>query len=109
MLENVTKDYRQVTNLEVDNINMEVKSIAQDLKLADRIETFRNAEAYITIKDHKEDYKNKTKCRLINPAKSQIGEISKQILQNVNQELRESTNLKQWQSTKSVLDWFKDI
>ena len=79
------------------------------IHLGRRIETFGNSEAFLSLKDHKEDYKTKPKCRLINPAKSQIGVISKQILQNLNRELREASKLKQWQSTNTVLEWFKAI
>ena len=109
LIENVTKDYKLVTEKDVDSINLEAKKLAEELKLADRIETFGNSQAFISLKDHKEDYKTKPKCRLINPAKSQIGNISKQILQNVNKELRETTQLKQWQSTSTVINWFKEI
>ena len=61
------------------------------------------------MKDHKENFHNNTKCRLINPAKSQIGKISKQILQENNAKLRNITGLNQWQSTKEVINWFKNI
>ena len=64
---------------------------------------------FITLKDHKENFMNDPKCRLINPAKSQVGIISKKIIQNINAKIREKTNLKQWQSTKQVLEWFKKI
>ena len=46
---------------------------------------------------------------MINPAKSQIGKISKEILQKKNKELRAATNLNQWQSTKQVINWFQGI
>ena len=63
----------------------------------------------MTIKDHKENFEREKKCRLINPAKSQIGKISKQLLQQINVEVREATGLTQWQSTKAALDWFENI
>ena len=34
-------------------------------------------EASITLKDHKENFKNSLPCRLINPAKSEMGLVSK--------------------------------
>ena len=70
---------------------------------------FSDACAFVTIKDHKEHFERDKKCRLINPAKSQIGKISKQLLQEINKEVREVTGLTQWQSTKAALDWFKQI
>ena len=49
------------------------------------------------------------KCHLINPAKTNIGKISKQMLQKINKEVRASTNLTQWQSTGEALKWFSEI
>ena len=109
LLDNVTKDYEQTTRSTVNEINDEARSIANDLELADRIEVFSDACAFVTIKDHKEHFERDKKCRLINPAKSQIGKISKQLLQEINKEVREVTGLTQWQSTKAALDWFKQI
>ena len=51
------------------------------MSVADRIEVYGEARAFITLKDHKENFENAPKCRLINPAKTNIGKISKQILQ----------------------------
>ena len=84
-------------------IDNEAKQIAQNLGLADRIEVYGEARAFITLKDHKENFENAPKCRLINPAKTNIGKISKQILQKINREVREKTELTQWQSTGEVL------
>ena len=66
-------------------------------------------EAFITLKDHKDNFINQPKCRLINSTKSQIGKISSQILKNINKTLRTKLNLLQWQNTKDALTWFKNI
>lgn len=59
---------------------------------------------YVTLKDHKINFTNNRTCRLINPTKSEIGRISKQILDSIYQELLASTH--QWKSTTDVLQWF---
>ena len=82
--ENITKDYKKAPPQTVDIINEQAKTIAQNLDLADRIEVYGDANAFITLKDHKENFENQPKCRLINPAKTNIGKISKQILEKVN-------------------------
>jgi len=51
-------------------------------------------QAFITLKDHKDNFQNKPTCKLINPAKSEIGRISKQILDNINTTIRQKTGLK---------------
>ena len=69
-----------------------------------------SGQAFITLKDHKPDFESERKCRLINPAKLQIGILSRQILQRTNKKLRDKLNLNQWQSTHDdVLSWFKSI
>ena len=40
------------------------------------------------IKDHKSDFKTNPECRLINPAKTQIGRVSKIIVQEICDSLR---------------------
>ena len=105
--DNITKDYRLVEQNTVDDINREAKQIAAELGLADRIEAHSEKPAFITLKDHKHDFQNDPTCRLINPAKSQIGIISKQILQKNTKILRNTTGLNQWQSTQQVINWFK--
>jgi len=66
-------------------------------------------DAFITLKDHKDNFINAPKCRLINPAKSQIGKISSQILKTINTKLRSKLEISQWQNTKDALTWFKNI
>jgi hypothetical protein len=40
----------------------------------------KKREAFITLKDHQENFENNPKCRLINPAKIESGKLSKVIL-----------------------------
>ena len=65
-------------------MNSHAKRITKELPISDSIEKLQETEAYITIKDHKEDFPN-ISCRLINPSKSSIGKISKVILDEINQ------------------------
>ena len=66
-------------------------------------------EAYVTVKDHKEGFPHKLSFRLLNPSKSDIGKISKNILDRVNKSLIASTHANQWKNTSFVIDWFKNI
>ena len=45
------------------------------------------------LKDHKEDYRTNPKYCLLNPTKSQLGKISKQISQKINKTLKSKFNL----------------
>ena len=79
------------------------------MNIEDRVEKLSENKAYITIKDHKENFTNKTPCRLINPSKTEIGKISKQLLDRINKDLLLATQVNQWKNTASVLDWFNKI
>ena len=61
------------------------------------------------MKDHKPNFQNSPSCRLINPTKSEIGKISKQILEKIVSTVREKTKFNQWKNTQSVINWFKNI
>ena len=69
----------------------------------------KKREAFISYKDHKENFENNPKCRLINPAKSDSGKISKLILDKVNTHLRTILNVNQWKNTQNVIEWFGNI
>ena len=68
-----------------------------------------DCEAFITLKDHKENVANKPSCRLLNPTKPEIGKVSKQILERIIHIVRQKSGLKQWKNTDSVLNWFRNI
>ena len=79
------------------------------MKLDDKMEVFADRKAFITLKDHKENFLNNPKCRLINPAKSELGLVSKKILEKVNLSVRNAISVNQWKNTNTVIDWFKNI
>ena len=64
---------------------------------------------FITLKDHKENFQNNPTTRLINPAKNEVGRISKVILDNINKKLQASLGVNQWKSTQNVIKWFSSI
>ena len=106
LTENITTKYKTSSPSVKRKIDTEAKKIATSYKLADRIERMAEREAFVTLKDHKENFERTLKCRLLNPAKSEIGSISKSILQNINSEIRKQTQLNQWRNTATVIEWF---
>ena len=44
-----------------------------------------------------------------NPAKNELGHISKAILDTANKNIGEAMGLNQWRNTDTVIDWFKSI
>ena len=93
LADSITTTYKIANDKTIININNEAKSIAANLNTDDRTECMAKRQAFITLKDHKDSFQNKPTCRLINPAKSEIGWISKQILENINTTIRRKTDL----------------
>ena len=83
--------------------------MAQELNIDNRTEQIAKQQAFITLKDHKDNFANHPTCRLINPAKSELGKVSKQILHNISSKIREMTKLNQWKNTSEVINWFTNI
>ena len=109
MTDTITKLYKRAEEGTVEILNKEAKDIAQSLELEDRIQCMAEKHAFVTLKDHKENFASHPKCRLLNPAKSEIGSISKNILQKAMNEIKYAVNLNQWRSTAEVIGWFQSI
>ena len=93
-----------------NEINQELKSIASYLKISNPIDLINETPAFISLRDHKQDFENHPKCRLINPAKSQLGKVSKSILDNIkNGEIRAHTDVNQWRNSTDAISWFQSI
>ena len=99
LTDNITKTY----NLEY---NLEAKHIAKNLEIADRAEFMTRKPAYITIKDHQENFNINPKCRLINPPNSELRKVAKIIVENINKTVREKLHCNQWRNTSNVINWF---
>ena len=107
--ENITKIYKKVNPNTMNSVELEAKEIAKKLHLKDRVNTTAKREAFITLNDHKPNFANNPNCRLINAAKSEIGKISKEILDRIDKTIVNYFNLNQWKNTRAVLNWFNGI
>ena len=105
----ITADYKKTNDSQMNDTNKQAKIIATKLNLNKRIETFLNRRLFITLKEHKGNFNYNPKCRLVNPAKSEIGKISKFYRDKINQSIRRKSKLNQWRSTNTVISWFKDL
>ena len=60
---------------------MEAKNVSTKLKISDRVERIARTPAFVTLKDHKNNFRSNPTCRLINPSKSELGKVSKQLVE----------------------------
>ena len=113
--ESITKDYQKCNPSSINEVNTEAANIANNFPvgenktLADRIDVLKKNECFISYKDHKDGFPGRIDTRLINPSKTNIGKISKVILQRINSNLRIKTGLNQWQSSDQAISWFNNI
>ena len=100
----VTQAYKCSTANRVKNINYKAKLLAEKLAIDDRIEKMEETEAYITVKDHKDGFPHKLSFCLIKPSKSDIGKISKKLLEKIKKIVILNTNVNQSKNTTTVID-----
>ena len=73
------------------------------------MECYSNQHAHITLKDYKENFRNNTKCRLINLSKSEVRRVSKKYLNDITADASRKTEVNQWRDTATVINWFKNL
>ena len=106
----IQKDYKKEDLKNVDAVAKEHAKIVSDLEIANRVFTTTPREAFVTLKDHKDDFESNPKVRLIVPSKPDLGKIAMKKLDNIVKNVREQlTHLRQAISTKDVLMWFDSI
>ena len=58
LIDNITKTYKKSNKNKVNKINRDAKKIAEQLGIYDRVEIMQESEAFLTVKDHKENFPN---------------------------------------------------
>ena len=82
------------------------RNILKDKEVIQRMDINGESNCFITLKDHKENFQNNPSVRLLNPAKNELGRLSKFIIQAVSKELRHKLNMSQWKNTEDDINWF---
>ena len=106
---NITKTYRKSETDAKLKVDKESKDAAIRLGIENRMECFAERTAFLTLKDHKVNFSTKLPCRLISPAKNEIGVVSKQYLESINKKIIEKYKFNQWRNSSSVIEWFNHI
>ena len=104
----ITSEYKAPLDPKND-INRRTGIHAKKLGIEDRMEQYTETSCFITLKDHKENFSSHPKCRLINPAKSNLGKVSKSILEKITSNVKVKTGAHLWKSTGDVITWFKSL
>ena len=106
---NKKSEYKKETKQNFDAVNTAHQNVVSNLELEERVFKTTQRAAFISIKDHRENFMNDPQVRLLNPCKPEIGKISNQILKKVIKIIRDKSELIQWKNTDEVIDWFKNL
>ena len=106
---NITTEYKKAGAKVIDEIAKDDKKVATKLELEDRLYCTQKRDAYTTLKDHKQQFWNNPKCRVINPCKSELGMVSKQMLVEIISAVKTKSHLQQWKNNDAVISWFKAL
>ena len=95
--------YKKSNRNRVNYTNFNTKKIAPKLQINDKVQKIQETETFGTIKDHKSFPHTLSFC-LINPLKSDIGRISKTLLDTINENIQKQTNVNQCKSSSQVIN-----
>ena len=80
LTDSISKTYKKTEHSIYNKMHKEAKIIANNYGVSERVHCLAKSNAFISLKDHQQDFSSNPKCHLINPAKSEIGKISKYLL-----------------------------
>ena len=102
----ITSTYKKANSNIKKQINKAGKNLMRDKEVIKRVETNEEGNGFVTIKEHKNFFDNHPTVQLSNPAKNELGRISKLILDKINKKISQKFELNQWKNTDTVIDWF---
>ena len=106
---NIGGAYKQDDENTARKINKATYKATKKLKIQDRVGKLEPKNCYVLLKDHKTDFINRKPARLINPTKTELGQVSKTILQDIVDKLKDRFGYNLWISTSDAIEWFKNI
>ena len=106
----ITSTYKKANENITQRINEKGKEIVKKSfdNIIDRMDVNAESNCFITIKDHKVNFLNHPKVRLINLA-NELGRIRKAILDNIDMKLFQATKINQWKNTVSATRRFNSL
>ena len=105
----ITDNYKIDYNNTIDQINNDTCRFASKLYIEDRLGEFKKKDAYILFKDHEPDFENKLQSRLINSSKTELGKVSKNIIQNIGTNVKKANYSNLWENSYDTNEWFRKI
>ena len=79
-------------------MNQELLDICNHFSIENSIVTMAKGSSLVAIKDQNEYFPSILKCRLVIPAKSDLGKVNKVVLGKINNKIRGKLNVNQWKN-----------
>ena len=90
--------------------NFYVVMLLTKLQISDTVEQIVRTAAFVTLKDHKENFCYNSTRRLMNPSKKWVlGKVSKQLVEKRNSDIIDKLQLNQWYNNDAILKCFNNI
>ena len=77
LTDNISKTFKKTEHSIYSKINKEAKIISNNYGVSEGVDCLAKSNGFISLRDPKPNFSSNPKCRLINPAKSEIGKISR--------------------------------
>ena len=104
----IASDYKKTKDETIALLIKKSAEICRNLEIDDRVEKCQSSSAYILLKDHKPNILSKPECHLINPAKTGLRKISKQIIERITLAVKNVISINKWRNTQDVINWFSE-
>ena len=104
----IASDYKKTKDETIALLIKKSAEICRNLEIDDRVEKYQSSSAYILLKDHKPNILSKPECHLINPAKTGLGKISKQIIERITLAVKNVISVNKWRNPQDVINWFSE-
>ena len=87
-MDNISKTYKKQSIIYTTRSIRKLKLLQIIMEFQKELTVLQN-QAFISLIDYKPNFSSNPKCRLISPAKDEIGKISKYFLQQLNGKVRD--------------------
>ena len=102
----ITDNYKIDNENTIYQINNNTCKLANKLHIEDRLGKFKMKDAYILFKVHKPNFRKKLQSRLINPSKTELGKVSKNIIQILFLMWKKNCHSNLWKNSNGTIEWF---
>ena len=99
----VSSIYKKIPDKINDKLNSEGKRIMEKKTALNRMFNNGKNHFFIILKDHKPHLVNKSRTRLLNLTKNELGRITKVLLKKINLNLQNPTKVNQWKNTSDII------